>query len=68
MAKVAGVNEVVPLRDQIVDGAAGDHAAQHGARLAERHAALHAARALRTALFFAQQRVKFIVMGDALER
>jgi len=42
----AAVDEVVPLRDQVVDRATGGHAADEFARVAERHAAVHAARAL----------------------
>src|SRR6185437_6653318 len=42
----AAVDEVVPLRDQVVDRTARGHARDELARVAERHAAVHAARGL----------------------
>ena len=42
----AAIDEVVPFRDQVVDRAARGHAADQLAGVAERHAAVHAARAL----------------------
>ena len=43
---VASVNEVVPLGDEVVDGAAGGHALDQRPGVAERHAAVHATGAL----------------------
>jgi hypothetical protein len=40
------VDEVVPLRDEVVDGAAAGHAGDDVPGVAERRAAVHAARAL----------------------
>ncbi len=42
----AAINQIVPLRDQVVDRAAGGHAADQRAGVAEGDAAIHAARAL----------------------
>src|SRR5262249_34438968 len=42
----AAIDQVVPLRDEVVDRAAGGHAADERAGMAERHAAIHAAGAL----------------------
>jgi hypothetical protein len=42
----AAVHQVVPLGNQVVDRATGGHAADELAGLAERYAAIHAARAL----------------------
>src|SRR6266545_848632 len=42
-APKAEINQVVPFRDQIVDGATGSHAAEQRAGVTERYAAIHAA-------------------------
>jgi hypothetical protein len=47
----AAIDEVVPFRDEVVNGAAGGHAAEENAGVAERHAAIHAAGALLAQLF-----------------
>ena len=68
MPKITGINQVIPLRHQIVQRAAGHHAAQHRAGLTEGHAALHTARALASALFPAQVGMKFAIVLDAFQR
>src|SRR5262249_9575524 len=47
----AAVNKVVPLRNQVVDGAAAGHAFDQGASVTEGNAAVHAAGALRLERF-----------------
>src|SRR5262249_5135499 len=42
----AVVNEIVPLRNEVIDGTAGRHAFEQGSRMAEWHTAIHAPRAL----------------------
>ena len=42
----AAIDQIVPFRNQVVDRAAGGHAADQRAGVAERNAAIHAARAL----------------------
>ena len=46
LAPEAAVNQVIPFRDQVVDGTAGGHPLDEGARVAEGDAAVHAACAL----------------------
>ena len=66
MPEIAGVDEVVPLRHQIVQRTAGHHSVQDGAGLAEGDAALHTARPLAPALLPAQPGVELTKMPDAL--
>src|ERR1019366_6245795 len=61
------VDEIVPLRDQIGDRAAGGHAAEQLAGVAEGHAAIHAARALVPELLLLHVVVKLIPVARALE-
>ena len=65
---VAVPDLVVPLRDQVVQGAAAEHAAEIGAGLAEGHAAVHAAARLADALLLIQGRMKLRKIADALHR
>ena len=57
---------IIPLRDQIVQRAAGHHAVQLHGGLAEGHAAVHAASCLLDAGFFIQRCMKFIEGEDSL--
>ena len=50
VSEVAGIDQIVPLGDQVVQRTAGNHAVQDGAGLAEGDAALHAAGSLPPAL------------------
>ena len=47
----AAIDEIVPFGDEIVDRAAAGHAADERAGVAERNAAIHAARALLAEFF-----------------
>ena len=62
------IDEVVPLGDHVVDRAACGHAADQLARVAERHAAVHAAGALLAQALLFQVRVELVPVADALER
>src|SRR6478736_4512101 len=64
----AAVDQVVPLRDQVVDRAAGRHAADELAGVAEGNAAIHAARALRAQLLLLHVVVEFLPVAHALGR
>src|ERR1017187_1272978 len=68
LAPEPAVDEIVPLRDQVVDGAAGGHAAEQLAGVAERHAAIHAARALVPELLLFHVVVKLVPVTHALGR
>ena len=65
---LALINQVVPLRDQVVQRAAGGHAADHHARLAEGDAAVHAACRLGLLLLAGEPDVKFVKVFHALQR
>ena len=65
---LALIHEVVPLRDEVVQGAAGGHAADHHACLTEGDAAVHAACRLRLLLLPGEPDVKFVEILDALQR
>ena len=62
----AAIDQVVPFGDEVVDGAAGGHAAEQGAGVAEGNAAIHAAGALLAQLGFVQVQVEFVPVADAL--
>ncbi len=62
------VDEVVPLGDEVVDGAAGGHTADELAGVAERDAAIHAPRALRAELLLLHVVVELLPVARALER
>ena len=64
----AAIDEIVPLRDQVVNRAAAGHATDELAGVAERHTAVHAARALRAELLFLHLVVKLLPVADALGR
>jgi hypothetical protein len=68
LAPQPAVDEVVPLRDHVVDRAARGHAADQLARVAERHAAIHAARALVAQPLLLEVRMELLPVADALER
>ena len=64
----ATVNEIVPLRDQIVDGTAARHAADQFAGVAEWNAAIHAARSLGAELLLLHVVVKLLPVAHAFRR
>ena len=66
-APEAAVDEVVPLGDQVVDRAAAGHPADELARVAERHAAVHAAGALFLELLVGVMVVDLLPVADAGE-
>ena len=68
MLPVSVINFVVPLGDQIMQRAACRHIIEDRSRLAERHAAVHAARALLLTVVQRERRMKFVEMTDALQR
>ena len=63
----AAIDQVVPFGDQVVDRAAGGHAAEQRAGVAERHAAIHAARALLAQLRFVEVVVELVPVADAFD-
>ena len=63
---VAVVDLIVPLRAEIVERAAREHTRQLHAGLAERNAAVHAARALLPTLLLREGDVKFLEIFDTL--
>ena len=62
------VKQVVPVRAEIVERASGNHAVQRFAVLAERDAAIHAARGLLAARSLVKRGVKLAVCLNSLER
>ena len=64
----AAVDEVVPLGDQVIDGAAAGHAADERAGMAEGDAAVHTAGALGAEFVLFHVEVERVVVADALER
>ena len=65
---VSMIHQIVPLRHQIIQGAAGSHAGNHASGLAERHAACHTAGSLELLFFWRKAAVKFVKVPDALQR
>ena len=65
---LAVIDQIVPLRDEVVQRAAGGHAADHHARLAEGNTAVHAARRLGLLLLAGEPDVKFVEIFHALQR
>src|SRR5581483_7535288 len=63
---LVAVDQVVPLGDQVVDGAARGHAGHQGARVAERDPAVHAARALGAELPLLHVEVELLPVRDPL--
>ena len=61
----AAIDEVVPFRDEVVDGTAAGHAAEERAGVAEGRAAVHAARALLAQAGLRQVQVKFLPVRNA---
>ena len=68
LAPAAAIDEIVPLGDQVVDRAAGGHVGHQVARVAERNAAIHAARPLVSQLAVAQVLVELVPIEDAQGR
>ena len=64
----AAIDEVVPLGDEVVDGAAAGHAADKLAGVAEGHAAIHAAPALLAEFRLRHVVVELAPVGDARQR
>ena len=65
---LAMINKVVPLRDEVVQRAAGGHAADHHAGLTEGNTAVHAACCLRLLLLAGEPDVKFVKVFNAFQR
>ena len=65
---VTMVHQIVALRHQIVQRAAGGHASDHHARLAERYTARHAPCALQALLFQRKRNMKFIKVLNSFLR
>ena len=63
---VAGVDEVVPVRDLVVDRAAGRRAGDGVGAVAIGHAAIHAARGLLAQFLLRQRQHELVPMPDAL--
>ena len=64
----AAEDQVVPLGNQVVDRAAAGHAGNDVAGVAERRAAVHAARALGGAFLVVAVDLEFLPVLDAFER
>src|SRR6185436_2045493 len=64
----AAVDEVVPLRDEVVHRAARGHARDQFAGVAERHSAIHAARALLSQALLVHVVVELVPVAHALGR
>ncbi len=67
LAPLPAVDEVVPLRDQVVDRAARGHPRDEGPGVAERDAAVHAARGLLGEGHRVERRVRFLPVADPLQ-
>ena len=67
-APQAAIDQIVPLRDEVVDRAARGHAADQFAGVAERNAAIHAARALLAQALLVHVVVEFVPVAHALHR
>src|SRR5206468_10559677 len=52
--------QIIPLRDEIVDGAAAGHATEQDARVAKGHAAIHAASPLVAQFLLREMLVKLL--------
>ncbi len=63
----AAIDQVVPFGDQVVDRAAGGHAAEQGAGVAKGNAAIHAAGALLAQLGLVQMKMELVPVADALQ-
>ena len=62
------VDQVIPLGDQVADGAARRHAAEQRAGMAKRDAAIHAARALLLEFLHRHVQVKLLPVANAFRR
>ena len=65
---VSMIHQIVPLRHQIIQRAAGSHAGNHASGLAERHAACHTAGSLELLFFWSKAAVKFMKVLDTFQR
>ena len=63
--EISGVNQVVPLRHQIVKGTATGHAAKGHAGLTKRYPAIHTSCSLEPLSLHGKMFVKFIKIFDA---
>ena len=68
LAPVIAIDQIVPLGDQVVDGAAGGHVGHQVARVAKRDAAIHAARTLVAQLAGAEVFVELVPIENAQRR
>ena len=66
LVPVAAIDEVVPVRDLVVDRAARRAGGERAGALAIGHAAIHAARRLRAIVVLLQRQDEFVPMADAL--
>ena len=62
------INQVIPLRDQVVDRTAAGHAADQHAAVAERDAAIHAAGALGAQIFVRHMQMELVPVVYTLQR
>ena len=67
LAPESAVDEVIPLRNQVVDRTTCGHAANKFARVTKRNAAIHAAGTLRAEFVLRQMEVKFVPVRRAIE-
>ena len=68
LAQVSGIDQIVPLRRQVVERAPDDHASQLHPGLAEGHAALHTPGRLTAALLLREHGVELVPVVDARQR
>src|SRR5690606_11699514 len=61
------IDEIVPLRDEIVDRTSGGHAREEGAGVAEGNAAIHASGGLRAEAFLRHGMVELVPVPDPLK-
>ncbi|MFM1944679.1 MAG: hypothetical protein RI897_3661 [Verrucomicrobiota bacterium] len=61
------VDEVIPFGDEVIDWAAGGHAADEGSGVAEGYATIHAACCLLAEVFFGQVAVELIPVADSFK-
>lgn len=63
---ISAVDQIVPVRDLVVDGATGGRTGNATCAVAIRHATVHAARRLLANLLFGKRQDEFTPMFDAL--
>ena len=63
---MVSVDQIVPLRDQIINRTAGSRTTYHLARMAKRNAAIHTASALFAQRFLRRVQMEFAPVGYTL--